>query len=128
VHFGVILPNYGDDSSPTKIRRVVEAAVELGFHSVWATEHIVIGIDEVVYCFEHSAPKLRGAVVMQAKSVPPRPLVTPTTRATSHVGITARPSDWAIAESSARIGRKRLESAAIRLRAASAERAAASHG
>jgi probable F420-dependent oxidoreductase len=47
VHFGVILPNYGNGSSPDGIRRVAEAAVELGFHSVWVTEHIVVGPDAV---------------------------------------------------------------------------------
>jgi probable F420-dependent oxidoreductase len=43
VHFGVILPNFGKHSNPDGIRRVAEAAEELGFDSVWATEHIVVG-------------------------------------------------------------------------------------
>jgi probable F420-dependent oxidoreductase len=43
VHLGVILPNFGPGSSPDGIRRVAEAAEELGFDSVWATEHIVVG-------------------------------------------------------------------------------------
>jgi probable F420-dependent oxidoreductase len=43
VHFGVILPNYGLDSNPDEIRRTVELAEELGFDSVWATEHIIVG-------------------------------------------------------------------------------------
>jgi probable F420-dependent oxidoreductase len=43
VHFGVILPNFGSESSPARIRAFGEAAEELGFHSVWATEHIVVG-------------------------------------------------------------------------------------
>jgi probable F420-dependent oxidoreductase len=43
VHFGVILPNYGLDSNPDGIRRVAELAEELGFDSVWATEHIIVG-------------------------------------------------------------------------------------
>jgi probable F420-dependent oxidoreductase len=47
VHFGVILPNYGEGSSPDGIRRVAEAAEELGFHSVWTTEHIVVGPEGV---------------------------------------------------------------------------------
>jgi len=47
VHFGVILRNYGDGSSPEVIRREVELAEELGFHSVWTTEHIVVGPDAV---------------------------------------------------------------------------------
>jgi probable F420-dependent oxidoreductase len=47
VHFGVILPNYGDGSEPSAIRRVAEAAEELGFHSVWATEHIIVGPEAV---------------------------------------------------------------------------------
>jgi probable F420-dependent oxidoreductase len=47
VHFGVILPNYGKDSSPDGIRAVAEAAEELGFDSVWATEHIIVGPEAV---------------------------------------------------------------------------------
>jgi probable F420-dependent oxidoreductase len=47
VHFGVILPNYATGSSPDGIRRVAELAEELGFDSVWATEHIVVGPDAV---------------------------------------------------------------------------------
>jgi probable F420-dependent oxidoreductase len=47
VHFGVILPNYGAASSPDLIRRVAEAAEELGFDSIWTTEHIIVGPDGV---------------------------------------------------------------------------------
>ena len=43
----MILPNYGEGSSPDGIRRVAEAAEELGFHSVWATEHIIVGPEAV---------------------------------------------------------------------------------
>jgi alkanesulfonate monooxygenase SsuD/methylene tetrahydromethanopterin reductase-like flavin-dependent oxidoreductase (luciferase family) len=43
VHLGVILPNYGADSSPAAIRRTTEAAQELGFDSVWTTEHVIVG-------------------------------------------------------------------------------------
>jgi probable F420-dependent oxidoreductase len=47
VHFGVILPNYGEGSSPEGIRSIAEAAEELGFDSVWATEHVIVGPDGV---------------------------------------------------------------------------------
>jgi probable F420-dependent oxidoreductase len=47
VQFGVILPNYGADSSPEGIRRVAEAAEELGFDSLWTTEHIIVGAEGV---------------------------------------------------------------------------------
>jgi len=47
VHLGVILPNYGEGSTPDGIRRVAETAEELGFDSVWATEHIIVGPDAV---------------------------------------------------------------------------------
>jgi probable F420-dependent oxidoreductase len=47
VHFGVILPNYGERSSPDGVRRVVETAEELEFDSVWTTEHIVVAPDAV---------------------------------------------------------------------------------
>jgi probable F420-dependent oxidoreductase len=40
---GVILPNFGSNSSPDRIRAFAQAAEELGFHSVWTTEHIVVG-------------------------------------------------------------------------------------
>ena len=43
----MILPNYDDGSSPDRIRRSAAAAEELGFHSVWTTEHIVVGPDAV---------------------------------------------------------------------------------
>jgi probable F420-dependent oxidoreductase len=47
VHFGVILPNYGSAASVDDIRRVVELAEELGFDSVWTTEHIIVGPEGV---------------------------------------------------------------------------------
>jgi probable F420-dependent oxidoreductase len=47
VHFGVILPNYGLDARPEAIRRTTELAVELGFDSVWTTEHIIVGPEGV---------------------------------------------------------------------------------
>ena len=47
MHFGVILPNYGEGSTPDGIRRVAEAAEELGFDSVWATEHVLVGPEAV---------------------------------------------------------------------------------
>ena len=47
MHFGVILPNFGHEASPARIRSIAEAAEELGFHSVWTTEHIVVGPEGV---------------------------------------------------------------------------------
>jgi probable F420-dependent oxidoreductase len=47
VHLGVILPNYGAGSSPDGIRRVAELAEELGYDSVWTTEHLVVGPEGV---------------------------------------------------------------------------------
>jgi probable F420-dependent oxidoreductase len=47
VHYGVILPNYGSGSSPDAVRRVTLAAEELGFDSVWTTEHIIVGPEGV---------------------------------------------------------------------------------
>lgn len=43
----MILPNYGAASSVDGIRRVAEAAEELGFDSVWTTEHIIVGPEAV---------------------------------------------------------------------------------
>ena len=47
MHLGVILPNYGAGSTPHGIRRVAAAAEELGFDSVWTTEHIIVGPEGV---------------------------------------------------------------------------------
>jgi probable F420-dependent oxidoreductase len=47
VHFGVILPNFGSESSPARIRAFAEAAEDLRFQSVWVTEHIVVGSEAV---------------------------------------------------------------------------------
>jgi probable F420-dependent oxidoreductase len=43
----VILPNYGRDATPDAIRRSAELAEELGFDSVWTTEHIIVGPEGV---------------------------------------------------------------------------------
>jgi alkanesulfonate monooxygenase SsuD/methylene tetrahydromethanopterin reductase-like flavin-dependent oxidoreductase (luciferase family) len=47
VHLGVILPNFGEGSSPAGIRGVAEAAEELGVDSVWTTEHVIVGPEGV---------------------------------------------------------------------------------
>jgi probable F420-dependent oxidoreductase len=47
VHVGVILPNFDEHASPRGVRAVVEAAAELGFDSVWTTEHIIVGPEGV---------------------------------------------------------------------------------
>src|SRR5262245_63046654 len=40
---GVILPNYGAGDLGDRVLRVAEAAEELGFDSVWSTEHFLVG-------------------------------------------------------------------------------------
>jgi probable F420-dependent oxidoreductase len=47
VHLGLILPNFGGSSSPDRIRRTAELAEELGYDSVWATEHVLVGPEAV---------------------------------------------------------------------------------
>ena len=47
MHLGAILPNFGAGSSPARIRSFAETAEELGFQSVWTTEHIVVGPEGV---------------------------------------------------------------------------------
>ena len=46
----MILPNYGAGWSPDGIRRLAEAAEELGLDSVWTTEHIIVGPEAVDPC------------------------------------------------------------------------------
>jgi probable F420-dependent oxidoreductase len=48
VHLGAILPNFGNGSDPGRIREVAGLAEELGFDSVWATEHMLVGPEELV--------------------------------------------------------------------------------
>ena len=43
----MILPNYGAGSSVAGIRRTAELAEELGYDSVWVTEHIIVGPEGV---------------------------------------------------------------------------------
>ena len=43
MHLGVILPNYGGQASPDGIRRTAQLAEELGYDSLWATEHVIVG-------------------------------------------------------------------------------------
>jgi probable F420-dependent oxidoreductase len=45
VHLGVILPNYGAQASPDGMRRITQLAEKLGYDSVFATEHIIVGPD-----------------------------------------------------------------------------------
>ncbi|TMJ97276.1 MAG: TIGR03619 family F420-dependent LLM class oxidoreductase [Actinobacteria bacterium] len=47
VHVGIILPNFGEHASPAGVCAVADAAEELGFDSVWATEHIIVGAEAV---------------------------------------------------------------------------------
>ena len=44
---GVILPNFGERASRDGVARVADAAEELGFDSVWATEHLLVGVEAV---------------------------------------------------------------------------------
>lgn len=43
--FGVCLPNYGITGSPESLRRVAIAAEELGYDSVWTTDHILMPLE-----------------------------------------------------------------------------------
>ncbi|WP_376790192.1 LLM class F420-dependent oxidoreductase [Thermoflexus sp.] len=42
MHIGICLPNYGPASSPEAIRAVAQAAEDLGFDSLWTTDHILV--------------------------------------------------------------------------------------
>jgi len=42
---GVILPNFGDHAGRDGVARVAEAAEELGFDSIWTTEHLLVGAE-----------------------------------------------------------------------------------
>jgi probable F420-dependent oxidoreductase len=45
--FGVGLPNYGKNVSFDAIRRVARAAEELGYDSVWTTDHIIVPQEDI---------------------------------------------------------------------------------
>jgi probable F420-dependent oxidoreductase len=47
MHLGVILPNYDEGSTSEGVRRTALVAEELGFDSIWATEHIIVGPEAV---------------------------------------------------------------------------------
>jgi probable F420-dependent oxidoreductase len=47
---GVVLPNYGGGNLRDRALRVAESAEELGFDSVWSTEHLLVG-DEAAGTF-----------------------------------------------------------------------------
>jgi probable F420-dependent oxidoreductase len=43
--FGVVLPNHGSSVSLQRLLDIASAAEDLGFDSVWTTEHVVVGAD-----------------------------------------------------------------------------------
>ncbi len=43
--FGVTLPNFGPGASIEAVRMAAETAEELGFDSVWATDHLLVGVE-----------------------------------------------------------------------------------
>src|SRR5690348_18080725 len=43
--FGYILPNYGDKIKPGELLEISEACEELGFDSVFATDHVIMPSD-----------------------------------------------------------------------------------
>ncbi|HZP31604.1 MAG TPA: TIGR03619 family F420-dependent LLM class oxidoreductase [Acidimicrobiia bacterium] len=40
--FGVVIPSWGDYGDPARIRDVIVAAEELGFHTAWFGDHVII--------------------------------------------------------------------------------------
>jgi alkanesulfonate monooxygenase SsuD/methylene tetrahydromethanopterin reductase-like flavin-dependent oxidoreductase (luciferase family) len=42
LHLGVILPNYGPSLAAEELADVAAAAEEAGFHSAWATDHLIV--------------------------------------------------------------------------------------
>jgi len=42
MRFGYVLPNYGDRIPPGQIVEISEVCEELGFDSVWATDHVIV--------------------------------------------------------------------------------------
>jgi probable F420-dependent oxidoreductase len=46
LEIGIVLPNYGPRASVEGVARVAEAAEELGFDSVWVTEHLLVAEEQ----------------------------------------------------------------------------------
>jgi probable F420-dependent oxidoreductase len=42
MHIGICLPNYGRSATPQAIQEVARAAEDLGFDSIWTTDHILV--------------------------------------------------------------------------------------
>ena len=50
LNFGVGLPNYGPKTSFDAICRVALAAEELGYDSVWTTDHVIVPKENIETC------------------------------------------------------------------------------
>jgi probable F420-dependent oxidoreductase len=64
---GAVLPNFGPEASMESVLRVAEVAEELGFDSVWTTEHLLVGDEakerysrtlDAIGCLEFLAARL----------------------------------------------------------------------
>ena len=40
--FGVVVPSWGEYGDPARIREVILAAEDLGYHTAWFGDHVVI--------------------------------------------------------------------------------------
>lgn len=80
MNFGVGLPNYGPNTSFDAIRRIALAAEELGYDSVWTTDHVIVpkeNIEPYGYIFESVVTLAMVAAVTQRVRVGTSVIVLP---------------------------------------------------
>ncbi|MCZ6544713.1 MAG: LLM class F420-dependent oxidoreductase [Chloroflexi bacterium] len=46
VHFGITIPHFGRNAQPGMVETVARQAEELGFDSVWASDHVIVPVGE----------------------------------------------------------------------------------
>ncbi len=42
MEFGIMMPQHGHFATPDSLRRMARAAEDLGFDSIWASDHVIV--------------------------------------------------------------------------------------